>query len=551
MDVITRGAWATRIGFILAATGSAIGLGNIWKFPYITGVYGGGAFVLVYLGAIALVGLPLMFAEITLGKAGQSDPVGSMTKLAPDTESKVFGFLIGVFGVVSGFLILSFYSVIAGWAIHFLMISIQGYPGGAEEVGTALGTLASANEGSITSWSMLWHTVFMVITVGIVAVGIKGGIELACKVLMPTLALILVGLMVMGLTMEGGSVAVDFMFGADFSSLTGDAWLEALGHSFFTLSLGMGAMITYGSYLKKSDTVVKSALAISVADTAIALVAGIAIFSVTFTYCLEPAAGPGLVFATLPVQFSQMSGGVAVGIAFFALLVFAALTSAISLLEVVVAFVHDRFKVPRPIAAVVMGVAIYLLGVASVFDMDFLDLLDNLTTKYTLPLGGLFISVYAGWLLSRRHQTSGFGEDGAVGPLFTVWLWALRTITPILVVAVIVYKLELDIETGAAIGVGVGAVVLAVGLRALNKSLRADDRQPWVRAGLFLVQLSAALVAVAMVVQLGLARRSSAEVATVYPQTEACAAEQEDAESDQDDGAGQDNGDDGATEGDD
>lgn len=430
-----RGGFRTDLGFVLAAAGSAVGLGNIWKFPYITGEYGGGAFVLIYLACIAVVGLPLLYAEMIIGRRGGKDVIDSMSSLTAD--SGLAGTLatwgVGLLSVGSGFFILSFYAVVAGWAVHFVSI--------------ALGLIAADPAGSEATFSQLaangplsafWHTVFMLLVIWVVASGVQSGIERACKILMPALMGILLLLLVYVGVTGGLGTSLSFLFRPDFSKVNAEAILEALGHAFFTLSLGMGAMVTYGSYLQSDRHVVRDQLAVAVLDTGIALVAGLVIFAVVFSMGAEPGAGPGLVFITLPDLFAQIPGGRFVAIAFFVLLVVAAWSSGISLLEVVVAVGFDRFGWSRPKAAVGIGAAIWALGLPSAFSGDFLDFMDNLTTRYMLPTGGLLIALSAGWLLSRTDREAGFTAlPGGGAGLAAGWTWTIRFVTPVLVLLVI------------------------------------------------------------------------------------------------------------------
>jgi len=429
------------MGFILAATGSAIGLGNVWKFPYITGVYGGGAFVLVYLGCVIIVGLPLMISEFIIGRRGQENPVGAFQRLHRD--GSVWQ-AVGWLGVASGFIILSFYSVVAGWAISYVFKSLAGFEGTAEQIQGQFGDLI----GSPT-WSILWHTVFMALSIGIVIGGVQKGIERWSKILMPALLVILVGLMFYGLFFtNGGTQAIAFLFNPDFSKLSAESVLSALGHAFFTLSLGMGAMITYGSYMGRSTRIVRDAVTISFLDTLIALMAGLAIFSLVFSYGLEPAAGPGLIFQTLPVLFAET--GPLISVPFFVLLTFAALSSAISLLEVVVSYFVDERGWSRTKACLIMGTLIYLLGVlcatASIQvafrgrQQGFLDIFDFITTNYMLPIGGLLTCLFIAWVVKDKVRSEEFGSSGIV---YKTTVLTLKFITPIAVLLVILHGLEL------------------------------------------------------------------------------------------------------------
>lgn len=466
-----RGGFATNFGFILAAAGSAVGLGNIWKFPYITGVYGGGAFVLVYLGCIALVGLPLMYAEMIIGRRGGKDILGAMRSLAGDSiAGKILSTLTGGLGILAGFLILSFYAVVAGWSLNFLMISLSAIPGTDLAASTNFESIAGSG------WmSAFWHTLFMGMTIMVVVGGIHGGIEKLCNILMPTLFVILFGLLgyVFFEHREGLNSSLAFMFQPDFGKLSGEAVLEALGHAFFTLSLGMGAMVTYGSYLQSDRNVIRDGVAVAFLDTLIALLAGVVIFAVVFSFGHDAGAGPGLVFATLPSMFVQMPGGAIISSIFFLLLVFAAWSSAVSLLEVVVAYFVDERGWSRKTATWSMGGLIWLLGLASAVTItssmssptefvagvrensadlwnwvrsnppNVLDMLDNLTTRYMLPIGGLLIAIGAGWFIPKEDRNAGYEQLGALGrPLSMIWLVTIRFITPLLVIAVILHKME-------------------------------------------------------------------------------------------------------------
>jgi NSS family neurotransmitter:Na+ symporter len=436
-----RDHWSTRFGFILAAAGSAIGLGNIWKFPYITGVYGGGAFVLVYLGCVLLVGLPLMIAELSIGRRAQQNPVGAFQKLHREGSPWQ---LTGWLGVASGFLILAFYSVVAGKAVAYIFKSLGGFSGTAEQIIAEYGTMVA------DPWiSILWHTVFMVLTVGIVAGGVKQGIERWAKILMPALLVLLIALMFYGLFgTTGGAKAIDFLFKPDFSGLSAEGVLSALGHAFFTLSLGMGAMITYGSYMRRENRIVRDAVTISVLDTVIALLAGIVIFSLVFAYGLAPNAGPGLIFETLPVLFAQT--GPLVSVPFFVLLTFAALTSTISLMEVVSSYLIDRRGWKRIHATIVLGSIIWAFGLICAIDaikvpfrgsdQGFFDILDFVTTNYMLPIGGLLTCLFFAWVVKDKIRSE---EFGSAGTLYKLAIWTLKIVTPIAVLIILLHGMEL------------------------------------------------------------------------------------------------------------
>ncbi len=434
-----RGNWTGRLGFILAATGSAIGLGNIWKFPYITGEYGGGAFVLVYLGCVLVVGLPLMMAELIVGRRAQQNPVGAFQKLHRKGSSWQ---LVGWLGVASGAVILSYYSVVAGWALAYVFKALAGcFQGTAETVQGGFDELAGS-----AGQSIFYHTLFMAMCIGIVIGGVKRGIERWSKILMPTLFAILLGLMFYGLFYtDGGMQALEFLFKPDFEKLTGKGVLSALGHAFFTLSLGMGAMITYGSYMKRGTSLVRDAITVSILDTVVALVAGVAIFSMVFHYGMEPGQSVGLIFKTLPVLFEQT--GPLVSVPFFVLLTFAAVTSGISLLEVVVSYFIDRRGWSRTSATLTLGIAIYGLGICSAAGWSlpfsgkaFFDFFDEFSTNYMLPIGGFLTCLFVAYVMKDADRADEFGSRG---PLYMVLRFFMRYITPVAVLVVILHGLEL------------------------------------------------------------------------------------------------------------
>lgn len=437
-NVKVRGFWATRMGFILAASGSAVGLGNIWKFPYITGENGGGAFVLVYLVCIALIGFPIMLAEFSLGRKSNLNPVGAFNAITPKSPWVGVGFL----GVVTGFLILSFYGVVGGWTIAYVVKSINLSAvqfNNPVEAGHFFGAFIG------DPWEVIFYqALFMVMCIVIVARGVNSGIERACAILMPMLVVFLFILMVRSLTLPGAMKGVEFYLSPDFSKITPKAVLVALGHAFFTLSLGMGAMLTYGSYLSDKENLITVAGYVVVIDTLVALMVGMVIFPAVFAMGLEPAAGPSLVFEVLPAVFSSMPMGTAVSIIFFFLLMIAALTSGISLLEVVTAYFIDQRGWTRKKAVWLMGGIIFAVGVPSGLSFSvmsevkftgktFFDMADSLTTNYMLPLGGMFMAIFIGWVWGIKPATKEIEISGDKFHFAAAWGFVLRWITPILV----------------------------------------------------------------------------------------------------------------------
>ncbi|MTI71752.1 MAG: sodium-dependent transporter [Firmicutes bacterium] len=423
-----RDSFGTKLGIIAAAAGSAIGLGNIWKFPYITGIFGGGAFLVVYLICIALIGLPVMLAEFIIGRRGQKNAIGSFKALAGDSK----WYLSGTMGIASAFMILSFYGVVAGWTLDYVIKSLTNTFAGLspDEIGGVFGGVVSS------TWTPIaWQILFMILTGFIVVAGIKDGIEKYAKILMPILLVILLILDIRAITLPGASKGLNFLFKPDFTKLSVEAVLSALGHAFFSLSLGMGTMITYASYINKKENLGITALQVTIADTAIALLAGVAIFPAVFAFGVEPSAGPGLVFITLPNVFQQMPGGYFFGILFFSLLAVAALTSSISILEVVVAYFSEELDFDRKKATILATIAITIVGIPAslsmgimsdfkIFGLNFFDTLDYISANILLPLGGLIISIFVGWKLGRNNVhdevTSGGKYKAGYIPIFLI-----------------------------------------------------------------------------------------------------------------------------------
>jgi len=511
-----REHWSGTLGFVLAAVGSAVGLGNVWKFPYVAGNNGGGAFVMIYLGCIAAIGLPMLVTEMVIGRRSDKGPVGAYKDLLetdrdgialvvvgiaiaaygmylltiPTASNALVGLVAltlgvllaalrwkfwGIFAIVTGFLLLSFYSVVGGWTVGYIGKAIVGQFGTtpAAEIPGLFENL-SGN----WAWATGYHAVFMAVTIGVVYGGVKKGIERTAKILMPIFGVLLFGMLVYALNTEGSNEALNFLFAVDFSAVTASTVLDAMGQAFFTLSLGMGAMIVYGSYLDDDDDIFSSAVYVASFDTLVALAAGVVIFGIVFSNSgVEPSAGPSLVFQTMPELLADIPGGYFLAIAFFVLLGFAALTSAMSLLEVVVSYFVDEVGLERDVATIVLGTAIFVAGIPSVLSFNIwadakialggeertiFGILDYLISNWALPIGGLGAALYAGWairpeqwfnevidssLSERLEEASEVGELGRVAHeeakavvfrlIVFSWLWLIRIVAPLAILGVL------------------------------------------------------------------------------------------------------------------
>lgn len=436
-----REHWSSKFGFVLAAAGSAIGLGNIWRFPYKAGEYGGGAFVVAYLAAVLLLGIPVLVAEIIIGRSAQKSPVGAFRAL----RSSRFWPLIGWLGIFAGFIILSYYSVVGGWILRYITSTcLDGLQAGMA-VETFEHFLASPVQ------QVLWHGLFIFLTTMIVRGGISSGIEKWSKILMPALMVILLVLVIHSLLTPGATKGVWFILRPDFSRLTPAGIMEALGSAFFSLSLGMGAMLTYGSYLDRTTNISSCALEIAFLDTLFAVLAGIMIFPLVFTYGIDPKSGPGLFFVTLPEVFARMPAGRIVGLLFFVLVAFAAITSAISLLEVVVSFFIDELGWSRKKSDGILGALVFAAGIPAALSFNawrgvtllggknIFDLLDMLATNYLLPVGGFFIAVFAGWVLTHDEKEAEIKQLENAFHFYDIWHVLIKYITPVALLIIFLY----------------------------------------------------------------------------------------------------------------
>ncbi len=442
----SREEFSSSFGLIATAIGSAVGLGNIWRFPYIVGEYGGAAFLIVYLFMVALIGIPIMVTEFIIGREGRKDAINSYKLLAP----KSYWYLGGVTGVLAAFLILAFYGVVAGWTLEYIKLA-------------ATNAFAGKTSGEISKIftdftshpikPVLYQIIVMAITCMIVSTGVQKGVEKAAKFLIPVLVLIMLVLNIYAFRLPGGRPGFEFLFKPDFSKLTKEGVLAALGHAFFSLSLGVSIMITYGSYIPSGENLVKTSLKVSIADTIIALLSGIAIFPAVFAFGIEPTSGPGLVFISLPNIFNKMAGGYVFGLMFFGLLGLAALTSTISLLETIVAFLTDTFHFQRRNAAIFGTILITGLGLVAslsngvlsqvkVFSTSIFEFLDLVTANYFLPITALISVIFVGWALDRsvvERQITNNGDFKIPGILKTYY-FLVRFIVPIGIIIVFLFQ---------------------------------------------------------------------------------------------------------------
>lgn len=443
-----HGQWSSRWAFIMAATGSAVGLGNIWRFPYITGENGGGAFVLIYLACVLLIGIPIMMSEVLIGRRGRQSPINTMTSLAEEEGLSPHWSLLGWIGVVAGFLILSFYSVVAGWTLFYIFkASLNSFaPLTDDEIGAIFESLLAD-----PVLLMVLHSFFMAITTFVVSMGVQSGLERAVKFLMPALFILLVLMVAYAMTTSGFMQGVHYLFAPDFSKLSGSGILAAMGQAFFSLSLGMGAIMVYGSYLPQETSIARTSFTIALCDTVVAIMAGLAIFPLVFTFEMEPGAGPGLIFVTLPIAFGQMAFGQVLGTLFFILLMFAAWTSSISLLEPAAAWLVENRGLARAKSAAIAGFIAWLLGIGSVLSFNvwadfkpvmgltYFDIMDKLTSNIMLPLGGLLLAVFAAWQMKVASVSNELNIGQGTG--FKLWLLLLRFVAPVAVICIFLHAI--------------------------------------------------------------------------------------------------------------
>lgn len=444
MENNTRG-FTSNLGAILAAAGGAVGLGNIWRFPYMLGQNGGGAFLLVYVFFVILIGVPLMMTEFIIGRRAQSNVVGAYKKLSHGSKGWI---TLGIFGIVAAFLIYAFYSVVAGWTLNYIVMACSGQLSGKEpEIITQL--FKSFTQGSF--WPLVNQAFFLILTASVIVMGVQKGIEKVSKILMPILFILLILMSVRSLTLGAGAKeGLAFLFNPDFSKLTGSSILAALGQSFFSLSIGMGAMVTYGSYIRKEDKLFNTSLWIAGCDSLVAILAGIVIFPAVFAFGMNPASGPELVYIVLPNVFNSMPAGTLFAIIFFVLLGIAALTSTISLLEILVAFGVEELHWKRSTASFLSTLLVFIIGAfcnlsfgplkdATVFGKTIFDLFDLITASYLMPIGALLMTIFLGWFFPKVEVKDELSNGGTLKvKAFELYYFVLRFIAPIALLIIII-----------------------------------------------------------------------------------------------------------------
>ena len=429
----SHGAWIGKWTFILAATGSAVGLGNIWGFPYKAGTNGGGAFVLIYLACIVVIGIPIMISEIIIGRRAGNSPINAMRRVSIDSNQSSLWQFVGWSGIFAGALILSFYSVIAGICLNYIFISA-----------TSSGAISASDQfGSVISSPgnlLFWHSLFMILTALIVSAGVKDGIGKMVKILMPMLGFLMIFMVIYSMINGNFSQAISFLFAPDFSQVTSDTVLQAMGQAFFSLSLGMGSIMAYGAYMPKDQRVINTSFTVGSLDTLVAILAGLAIFPIIFAFNLEPGSGPGLVFVSMLSAFNQMEFGYLIGPLFFVLLSVAALSSSISLLEPGVAFLAEEQILSRRRAAEIISFFVWVLGIGSalsfniwsdfylISDRNFLDSMDFIANQILLPLGGMLIAIFVGWFMKESLIKDEIGEINPI--VYKLWRFFVKFVAP-------------------------------------------------------------------------------------------------------------------------
>lgn len=448
-----RANFGSKIGAILAAAGSAVGLGNIWRFPYETGNHGGAAFILIYLACVLVLGMPIMIAEFTVGRHSKASTGKAYSVLAPGTNWKWLGYL----GVLAGFLILGYYSVVAGWTLEYIIeAGVDGFAN--KKPDDFIMAFESFSQSPVRP--LIWLVIFLLLTHFVIVKGVKDGIEKSSKILMPVLFILILVLAACSISLPNAEKGLEFLFKPDFSKVDGEVFLGAMGQAFFSLSLGMGCLSTYASYFGRETKLGNTALSVGVIDTFVAVLAGVIIFPAAFSVGIQPDAGPPLIFITLPNVFQQAFSGIPLlayifSVMFYVLLALAALTSTISLHEVVTAFLHEEFHLTRGRAARLVTLGCILIGVLSslslgvmqkytLFGKGFFDLLDFVTAKIMLPLGGMLVCIFVGWYLKRAVSYGELTNDGTLkAGFFAIYIFILKYIAPVAIALIFINELGL------------------------------------------------------------------------------------------------------------
>ncbi len=462
----TRDHWSSRSAFILAAIGSAVGLGNLWRFPAEAGANGGGAFVLFYIGCVILIGLPVLLSETLIGRHGQASAPESVRRVASASRASSHWDILASVGVLSAFLILSFYCVVGGWVLYYVGVFFADIFQSGLSGGAFAGQSAEHIEGLFpemigsAAWTVGLDALFLGITLFFVARGVSGGIEIVAKWLMPAFFILLVAITIYGMFGGAFTQTMSYLFTFEPEKLTGEVMLAAVGQAFFSLSLGVAGMVTYGSYVGRNVNLASTSAIIASADTAVALLAGLCIFPIVFSAGLAAGAGPGLLFESLPHAFQEMPGGALIGLAFFIMVGFAALTSSVALLEVPTAWVIDRFRIVRPLSAILVASGAMVLGALAAMSTNtladwhplnfipifegqgFFDVLDGLTAKFFMPIGAILTAIFVGWVADRKLIDM---ENGIGGLLHLTWLFLVRFLCPVALLAIMVVGIFPDL----------------------------------------------------------------------------------------------------------
>lgn len=440
-----REYWGSRLGFILAAAGSAIGLGSLWRFPYVAGANGGGAFVLLYIIFTFLIGVPVFIGSLIIGRRSQKSAVAAYSELCPKHHSWS---MIGWLNVLSTFIILSYYCVVAGWCLNYALMSINQFAVGKspEQIKNVFQTVFAS-----PGINVFWLFIYVLLNVGVLMGGVRKGIEWWSRILMPGLFVILIALFFYSMTMEGFPQAFHFIFDPNFSKLTPSVILNALGMSFFTLSVGLGILVTYGSYMKSSEDIPKTGIIVALMTLFVSLLAALMIYPIVFTFNFPAEGGPGLVFQTMPVLFAKLPGNLVLSTVFFVLFIFAALTSSISLLEVLVANLMEKMHWTRKKALLIASSAVFIFALPTalagskelfpqwetIYGKNFFDTMNYITASWTMPIGGLLTTIFVGFVMDKKIIKEEFQSGSSLAKFYSLWYFFIKWVAPLAVLCII------------------------------------------------------------------------------------------------------------------